>query len=294
MLSQNFLDFDALWDYSNPQQTETKFREILIQIPEDNPAYLELLTQIARAQGLEEKFERAHQTLDQVERRLGNYPSRAKIRYFLERGRVFNSSGNPEQARPLFEHALEMAKDISEDFYAVDALHMLAIVATPAASLDLNLQAIQFAESSEQEKARNWLASLYNNIGWSYHDLGDFVSALDMFQKAEAARRSQGRVNEIRIAVWAVARALRSLKCFEEALSKQMTLKEEYEAAGEKGGYVFEEIGECLVALNRSEDARPYFAQAHEILSQDTSLAKNEPARLARLKELANSHEPSN
>jgi tetratricopeptide (TPR) repeat protein len=294
MLSQNFLDFDALWDYSNPQQTETKFREILIQIPEDNPAYLELLTQIARAQGLEQKFERAHQTLDQVERRLGNYPSRAKIRYFLERGRVFNSSGNPDQARPLFEGALEMAKDISEDFYAVDALHMLAIVATPAASLDLNLQAIQFAESSEQEKARNWLASLYNNTGWSYHDLGDFDSALDMFQKAEAARRSQGRVHEIRIAVWAVARALRSLKCFEEALSKQMTLKEEYEAAGESDGYVHEEIGECLLALHRAQEAQPYFSKAYELLSQDVWLAEKEPARLERLKAWANNVKPSN
>jgi tetratricopeptide (TPR) repeat protein len=286
MLSQNFLDFDALWDYSNPQHTETKFREILIQIPEDNPAYLELLTQIARAQGLEQKYDRAHQTLDQVERRLGNYPSRAKVRYYLERGRVFNSSGNPDEARPLFERALESAKDISEDFYAVDALHMLAIVAPPDSSLDLNLLAIQLAESSEQEKARNWLASLYNNTGWSYHDLGDYHSALDMFQKAEATRRSQGRVNEIRIAVWAVARALRSLKCFEEALSKQMTLKEEYEAAGEKDGFVFEEIGECLLALSRPEEAHPYFAQAHEILSQDVWLAEKEPERLARLQKL--------
>ena len=286
MLSQNFLDFDALWDFSDPQHTETKFREILIQIPEDNPAYLELLTQIARAQGLEQKFDRAHQTLDQVERRLGNYPSRAKVRYYLERGRVFNSSDKPDEARPLFEQALELAKDISEDFYAVDALHMLAIVAQPAASLDLNLQAIQLAESSEQEKARNWLGSLYNNTGWSYHDLGDFESALDMFQKAEAARRSKGNVTEIRIAVWAVARALRSLQCFEEALSKQMTLNEEYEADGEKDGFVFEEIGECLLALNRVAEARPYFSQAHEILAQDDWVADKEPARLARLKEL--------
>ena len=286
MLSQNFLEFDSLWDYSNPQQTETRFREILIQIPEDNPAYLELLTQIARAQGLEQKFDRAHQTLDQVERRLGDYPSRAKVRYLLERGRVFNSSGKPNEAYPLFEQALDMAKDLSEDFYAVDALHMLAIVAPPESSLDLNLLAIQLAESSEQEKARNWLGSLYNNTGWSYHDLGDFDSALDMFQKAEAARRSQGRVNEIRIAVWAVARALRSLRCFEEALSKQLTLKEEYEAAGESDGYVFEEIGECYLALDRAEEAQPYFAKAHEILSQDRWLAEREPARLERLKEL--------
>lgn len=287
MSSQNFLNFDALWDYSDPHQTETRFREILLQIPENNPAYLELLTQIARSQGLQQKFERAHQTLDQVERRLGNYATRAKIRYYLERGRVFNSAGHPEEARPSFERALDMAKDLIEDFYAVDALHMLAIVAPPASSLDLNLLAIQIAESSDQEKARGWLGSLYNNTGWSYHELGDYASALDMFQKAEAIRKLKRSVPEIRIAQWCVARTLRSLKRVEEALSKQMALKAEFEAAGEGDGYVFEEIGECLLALDRAQEAQPYFAKAHELLSQDAWLAEKEPARLARLKELA-------
>ena len=83
MSSQSFLDFDALWNYSDPHKTETKFREIILQIPENNPAYLELLTQIARAQGLQQKFDKAHQTLDQVERRLGDYASRAKVRFQL-------------------------------------------------------------------------------------------------------------------------------------------------------------------------------------------------------------------
>jgi tetratricopeptide (TPR) repeat protein len=163
---------------------------------------------------------------------------------------------------------------------------MLAIIAPPASSLDLNLQAIELAESSEQEKARGWLGSLYNNTGWSYHDMGDYESALKIFQKAEAVRKAKGSVNELRIAQWCVARTLRSLKRIEEALSRQMTLKNEYEVAGEGDGYVFEEIGECLLALDRAQEAQPYFAKAYEFLSQDTWLAEKEPARLARLKEL--------
>ncbi len=289
MDSQNFLDFDSLWDYSDPHKTETRFREILLQIPEDNPAYLELLTQIARTQGLQQKFDRAHQTLDQVERRLGKYSSRAKVRYLLERGRALNSSGHADEARPLFQEAMDMATNLAEDGYAVDAIHMLAIVADPASSLDLNLRAIQMAESSSQPKARNWLGSLYNNTGWSYHGLGQYESALEMFEKAEAARREQGRVPELRIARWCVARTLRSLNRIEEALSKQLALHAEFEAEGEDDGYVYEEIGECLHALNRSEEARPYFSMAHKLLSQDSWLAEKEPERLARLKELGNS-----
>ncbi|HET7144481.1 MAG TPA: hypothetical protein VFI68_10715, partial [Anaerolineales bacterium] len=92
MSQQNLLDFDSLWDYSNPDQTEIKFREILSRIPANEPAHLELLTQIARSQGLQRKFDEAHQTLDQFENALDQNPSRAKVRYLLERGRVFNSS----------------------------------------------------------------------------------------------------------------------------------------------------------------------------------------------------------
>ena len=287
MLPANLPDFDALWDYNNPARTEMKFREILLQVPENEPAFLELLTQIARAQGLQHKFENAHQTLNQVERRLGNVPSRQRIRYLLERGRVFNSSGQPEKASPLFEQALSLAEKISEDFYAIDAIHMLAIVSQPEQSLDLNLRAVECAEQARDEKARNWLGSLYNNLAWSYHDLGNYELALETFVKEEAWQISKGKINEMRIAAWCIARTLRSMNRFEEALSRQMQLKKDFDTAGEKDGYVLEEIGECLLALNRRGEARPYFSAAYETLSQDVSLVVNDPHRLARLKTLA-------
>ena len=158
MQSQSIPDFDSLWDYSHPDKTEAKFGEVILQIAEDNPLHLELLTQIARAQGLQRKFDKAHQTLDHVQKLLGEHSSRARIRYLLERGRVHNSSGHPEEAHPFFEQALELSKQLLEDFYAVDAIHMLAIAASPEESLALNLEAIKMAESSSQEK---------HKIGWA-------------------------------------------------------------------------------------------------------------------------------
>jgi tetratricopeptide (TPR) repeat protein len=287
MSSENLPDFDSLWDYSRPDQSEARFREILLQIPEEDPAFLELLTQIARAQGLQHKFERAHQTLDQVERRLGKVPSRPYARYLLERGRAFNSGGDPEKARPLFEEAFNVAQEVSEDFYAVDAMHMLAIVAPPGQSLELNLRAIRMAETSKQEKARGWLGSLYNNTGWSYHNLDNYAAALDMFEKAEAWQRSVGNTERTRIAQWCVARTLRSLGLIEEALSKQMSLKHELEDAGETDGFVYEEIAECLLVLNRPEEARLHFSKAYKVLREDPWLREQEPERLARLKSMA-------
>lgn len=73
----------------------------------------------------------------------------------------------------------------------------------------------------------------------------------------------------------------------DEALTKQQALLLESEQSGEPDGYVFEELGECLLALGRADEARPYFAQAYALLSQDAWLAADEPQRLERLKALS-------
>lgn len=277
------LDFDALWDYDHPERSEAAFRDHLGRIPEGHPARLELLTQIARAQGLQRKFDQAHQTLDQVETQLGERPSRARVRYLLERGRVLNSSGRAAEANPLFEQAAGLARQLGEDFYAVDAVHMLAITALPDESLALNLQAIVLAEASAQERARGWLASLYNNTGWAYHDQGNYQAALDCFERALERRKEKGERVQTLIAAWCVARAMRSLERTQEALERQLALEKEWEQVGESDGYVFEEIGECLLALVRPAEARPYFAEAYRRLSQDPWLVEQEPGRLERL-----------
>ena len=95
-------------------------------------------------------------------------------------------------------------------------------------------------------------------------------------------------MNETRIAKWTVARTLRSMNRFEEALSHQRELEREFEFTAEEDGYVFEEIGECLLGLNRLDEARSYFATAYLLLSKDEWLAQKESERLQRLKQLGN------
>ena len=287
-------DFDALWDYDHPAQTEAAFRALLPQAEASgNPSYyVELLTQIARTQGLQRDFAAAHQTLDQAQALLTDDLHRARVRYLLERGRAFNSSGKPEEARPLFQAAWEQGQVYQEDFHAIDAAHMLAIVAPPEEKLDWNLKALALVERTTDTRAHTWGSSLYNNIGWSYHEQGQYHQALESFQKALEWRQKQGDARQILIAKWCIARALRSLGQLEEALQMQQALEEEWKPIGESAGYGEEEIGECLLALGRAADARPYFAQAYAKLSQDLWLAAEEPARLARLKQLSKSTQP--
>ncbi len=279
-------DFDALWNYDDPVATEAAFRPLLARAAPGSGYHSELLTQIARAQGLQRRFDDAHQTLDEVQAGLaaGTASARAHVRYLLERGRVFNSSRQPERAVPLFLEAWEAAQAAGEDFYAVDAAHMLGMAEPPERQTEWHLRAIALAEQSRQPRARNWLGSLYNNLGWTLHNQGQHAEALALFEKALAFRREQGQAAETRIAQWCVARALRSLGRVEEALALQRGLLAEHELNGSRDGYVLEEIAECLTALGQPDEAQPFFAQAYAELSQDVWLVENEAARLGRLK----------
>jgi tetratricopeptide (TPR) repeat protein len=217
----------------------------------------------------------------------------ARVRLLLERGRLYNSSKRREESKPLFCEAWETATAAGADAYAVDAAHMLGIVETGDSSVAWNRRAIDLAQASSDPKARRWLGSLYNNLGWTFHDKGDFAAALDLFRKAQKAREESGKPGDVRVARWCVARALRSLGRFDEALALQEALLVECRAQNAPDGFVEEEIGECLAALGRSPEAAPHFAAAYALLSADPWLQRDEPERLERLRRLGGLPEPA-
>jgi tetratricopeptide (TPR) repeat protein len=282
-------DFDSLWDYNDPAGSETRFMNLLplAEGSSDRSYHAQLLTQIARAQGLQGRFDAAHKTLDAVEQMLTDDMVVARVRYLLERGRVFNSSNEPENAKSLFLEAWEIARANGEDYYALDAAHMMAIVEPPEGQLVWADKAMEVAEKTQDERARKWLGPLYNNTGWTYHDLGQYDKALELFEKSLKWREEQQDEEGTRIAKWTIARAYRSLGRVEEALEMQRRLADERQNEGlDPSGYVFEEIAECLLLLGKAEEARPYFNGAYEILSRDEWLVANEAKRLERLREL--------
>jgi len=281
-------DFDDLWDYGDPAGTAEKFRALLPEAETSGDAEyrLQLLTQIARTHSLRGEFEAAHAILDEVEPQLSDATPVARIRYLLERGRSFNSAGEKEKALALFIEAWDMGRDLRADFFAVDAAHMLAIVEGGDEGLAWNLKAIEHARSSEQPRARNWLASLYNNTAWTLHDKGDYEKALELFEDALVFREEQGDETTIRIARWCIGRCLRSLGRIEEAFEIQQDLLIEAEAAGEDAGYTHEELGELLILMGEPDEARPHFAEAYALLSQDPWMVENEAERLARMKRM--------
>jgi tetratricopeptide (TPR) repeat protein len=290
VISQSTLPpIDSLWDYFDPSGTRTKFEQILPAARKsgDRSYYLQLQTQIARTYGLDGEFDQAHALLDTVEQSLGDAPKIVDVRYLLERGRAYRYGGDPSKSEPLFVKAYELAQEIGADFYAIDAAHMVAVVDTVRADkMKWNLIGVDLAEKTTDERARGWLGSLYNNIGWDYHDNGEYDKALDLFDKALAYRIEQGKPKLTGIAKWSIARTLRSLERYDEALKIQIELRAENDSTGQQDGYVHEELGELYLVLKKPESARKAFAAAYAELSKDDWFAKNESARLERIRTL--------
>lgn len=283
-------NFDLLWDYKRPAETEAKFREILPTAEQSGSLdyKLQLLTQIARTQGLQAKFVDAHLTLDNVETALNASTKIARIRYFLERGRVFNSSQQTAKALPLFEQAYTLGIEYHAENFAIDAAHMIAI-AQPVLSKQIkwNKKGLATVESSKDERMRKWIGIFQNNLGWCYNDSGNFTQALVHFELALEFYEQSGQPEQTRIAKWTVARVFRSLRRIDDAIIIQLSLEEEM--LPEKDGFVFEELGELYLIKNEASKARAYFAKAYPILKE---IAWVEAARLERIRTLAAANAP--
>jgi tetratricopeptide (TPR) repeat protein len=282
--SADALDIESYWEYGNPAASEARFRDLREKLRGDER--LEVETQIARTFSLRREFARAHQVLDGVERELPTAGAAPRVRYLLERGRTFNSAGDPARARGLFERAWEDARAASLEGLAVDAAHMVAITwSGKPMAIEWNQRGLGLARPSKDGKARALIPAMLNNTAWDLHDMARYAEALPLFEEALAEWTQRARPAQIRFARYAVGRCLRLLNRGEEALAMQRKLLDDYAAAGESSGYVHEELAELLAAAGKNDEARPHFKQAAELLGKDPWLLKNDPQRLARLRE---------
>jgi tetratricopeptide (TPR) repeat protein len=211
----NQSELDDLWDFSDPVASEARLR-----VAAESSAHRdELLTQVARALGLQGRFDEAHALLDS----LPNDHSRVS----LERGRLYNSAGAPDKAVPLFADAAEHATG----FLEIDALHMLAI-ADPENAASWTSQALAIVEETEDARTKRWATSLHNNYGWSLHDAGDLDGALVAFT---AARDCAVTTEQEHIANWTIAHTLR-------LLGRTMEARALLESLDQSDPYVTEEL----------------------------------------------------
>ncbi len=224
-----------LWDFDDPAASERRFRAAAT-----GPGRSTMLTQVARALGLQESYDAAHALLDEVA--AGPLDEETGIRLRLERGRLLRSAGDAVGARPEFDEAAARAAAAGLEALHLDALHMQALVAGPEDAVELTERALALAAVAEDVRARNWDASLLTNLGMLRVDAGMLEQALETFEAALAARQRIGVPADIRVAHWMVAWVLRLRGRTDEARAIQRALKAELEAVGEVDPYVDEEL----------------------------------------------------
>jgi tetratricopeptide (TPR) repeat protein len=229
-------DLRDLWDFDDAAGSEQRLRAA-VDVAEGTDR-LVLLTQVARALGLQGQYDDGHALLDD----LATGDDEVATRVSLERGRLLRSAGDPAAARPHFDAAAQTAAAARLDALLVDALHMQAVVAAPEERMALNQRALEVAAHSRDPEARGWDASLLTNIGMVHADAGDFGEALASFEHALVARERSGDASGIRVARWMVAWALRNLGRTADALAMQRALKAELDAAGLEDPHVDEEL----------------------------------------------------
>jgi tetratricopeptide (TPR) repeat protein len=198
-----------LWDFDDLDASQARFREQLGR-EESDQGRAEVLSQLARVEGLRGDFEAATRLLDKAEPLAGSNPV-ANVRLELERGRVFRSSGDLEAAFPLFQSAFGRACDAGEFYLAGDAAHMCAIAVTDRGVIEEWTQRGLDLGAREADAAY-WAGPLLNNLGWAYYDAGEHERALELFERGlEVRERDPGNQAAIAHAKEAVQTALEAL-----------------------------------------------------------------------------------
>jgi tetratricopeptide (TPR) repeat protein len=179
VITQELLD--ELWDFGDPAGSDGRFAAEAASRAHTDAERAELLTQQARALGLQERFGAGRELLES----LGPVADAAvRTRVKLEGGRLLNSAGEAGEAVTEFDAAATLAKSSGLLFLEIDALHMLAI-ADKARSRDWAAAAIDRALAAPDDRTRRWLVSLYNNLGCSYSEADDLDQALAAFLQAQ-------------------------------------------------------------------------------------------------------------
>ena len=171
-------ELDALWEFGDPLASEAAFRAA-ISSTDDEQTRAVLGTQLARALGLQQRYDEADRVLERID---APVPA-IRARVALERGRLRNSGGHPEDALGFFTNAASIAEAAGLTFLRVDALHMLGI-AEPARADAHTTAALAALEGVADRRTQRWRVSLHNNRGWTLFGDGELTAALQEFEQA--------------------------------------------------------------------------------------------------------------
>ncbi|RKX28885.1 MAG: hypothetical protein DRP47_03185 [Candidatus Zixiibacteriota bacterium] len=142
----------------------------------------EALSQMARMNLLLGDPEEGHKWLSKAGERASESDPMGWSRYLGVRGRFEWQDDDLKTARVTFEKMFEYCNANALWGRAVDAAHMIAIVAkNPEDQIEWGRRGIEIAEAADNE---SWLGPLWNNLAGTYWDIKQYDFALSCYKKA--------------------------------------------------------------------------------------------------------------
>ena len=275
-----FPDIDGFWQPEDFPATEREIRS-------KSPVTVELLSQLARVQGLQGELPAARETLELARQMMTERAEpRARLRWLLEQGRIHCLAMSPTKANEFFVQAWNLANEAGESFFAIDAALMLSTIRPPKSQNEWLQKALSLAETSDDSRARLWLTQLYLLDGWHSYDFRQFEKALESFNKAISMPSLSDDQSRTYPLLWSKARVLRAMGQVTEALEIQERLWKEMQSSGKVNGHVYLEIAECYQLLRNQDEAKANFELAYAELSADGWYSDNHAEDLSRMKYL--------
>jgi len=198
---------EALVEYARVYQTALKEFNRSVEV--------EALSQMARVNLILGNHEEGQKLLDSASERVSESDPMGWSRYLGVKGRFEWKNDDLPTARKTFEEMLDFCNANSLWGRAVDAAHMLAIVAeTPEEQIKWGMKGIEAAEASDNE---SWLGPLWNNLAATYYDMKQYDTALTCYQKSrEYHWRFSGEVAKL-FADYHIGMTYRLLGQYDEA-----------------------------------------------------------------------------
>lgn len=198
-------DADALFRARKYEEARAAY-EAVAESASDASVRVEALAQIARCYSIQKRDAEGKPWLERAAALASENDPLGWSRYLIVRGVYEREADERDKAQKTFLACYEfcMAKRLFER--AIDATHHLAIAAPREQQIEWAKLGIAAAEKGGYDQ---WLAVLWNNLGWTYDDLERYPEALDALGKARKYHHKIGSERSKLVADWSFAHAQR-------------------------------------------------------------------------------------